>query len=139
MSNICESPFQAGDGSEAVKIVIDTLNAQLRRRKKIKCSTSSQEGLKRGDVEDEGGHLNGSNGPKGSNGSNGSNGSHGTNGYNRFPGITDSSMSDCNGGMVMDKIPDVILLDYIMPIMNGPDATKLMREAGYMGLIIGIM
>jgi CheY-like chemotaxis protein len=33
---------------------------------------------------------------------------------------------------------DVVLMDYMMPIMNGPTAATAMRKLGYRGPIIGI-
>ena len=35
-------------------------------------------------------------------------------------------------------LPDVILIDFIMPHMDGPTATKEIRTLGYKGLIIGV-
>ena len=32
---------------------------------------------------------------------------------------------------------DAILMDFVMPVMDGPDATKAIRELGYTGPIIG--
>ena len=38
-----------------------------------------------------------------------------------------------------NEIPfDVILMDFVMPNMNGPDATYEIRKLGYTGLIIGV-
>jgi CheY-like chemotaxis protein len=33
---------------------------------------------------------------------------------------------------------DTILMDYEMPVLNGPDATKIIRAIGYSALIIGV-
>ena len=33
---------------------------------------------------------------------------------------------------------DVIMMDYTMPIMNGPDCVRELRKQGYQGLIIGV-
>jgi signal transduction histidine kinase/ActR/RegA family two-component response regulator len=33
---------------------------------------------------------------------------------------------------------DVVLIDYEMPIMNGPDATKAIRKLGYGGVVVGV-
>jgi CheY-like chemotaxis protein len=32
----------------------------------------------------------------------------------------------------------MILMDYVMPVMDGPTAAKLLREANYLGSIIGV-
>ena len=32
---------------------------------------------------------------------------------------------------------DAILMDFVMPVMDGPDATKALRELGYLGPVIG--
>ena len=37
-----------------------------------------------------------------------------------------------------DKKPDIILMDYEMPNMDGPTATKELRALGYKGMIIGV-
>ena len=36
------------------------------------------------------------------------------------------------------KCYDAILMDFVMPNMNGPDATNKIRELGYIGPIIGV-
>ena len=33
---------------------------------------------------------------------------------------------------------DVIMMDFVMPIMNGPDCVRELRKQGYHGLIIGV-
>lgn len=33
---------------------------------------------------------------------------------------------------------DVILMDYVMPVMDGPTATELIRKNGYKGVILGV-
>jgi CheY-like chemotaxis protein len=33
---------------------------------------------------------------------------------------------------------DTIMMDYEMPVLNGPDATKVLREKGYNALVVGI-
>ena len=33
---------------------------------------------------------------------------------------------------------DAIFMDFVMPKMNGPDATRAIRELGYTGQIIGV-
>ena len=44
----------------------------------------------------------------------------------------------------MDKVKekglttyDAILMDFVMPVLDGPDATKAIRDLGYIGPIIG--
>jgi CheY-like chemotaxis protein len=33
---------------------------------------------------------------------------------------------------------DVILMDYYMPVMNGPEAVNLIRGQGYLGVILAV-
>ena len=33
---------------------------------------------------------------------------------------------------------DVIMMDFVMPTMNGPDCVRELRKQGYQGLIIGV-
>ena len=33
---------------------------------------------------------------------------------------------------------DLILMDFIMPVMNGPDASRHIRQLGYKGVIVGV-
>ena len=36
------------------------------------------------------------------------------------------------------EAPDAILMDFEMPVMNGPTATARLRELGYQGLVVGV-
>jgi len=38
----------------------------------------------------------------------------------------------------MSDVFDAVLMDYVMPVMEGPEAARRMRELGYTGLIVGI-
>lgn len=53
----------------------------------------------------------------------------------------------CNGEEGVKKVKevapgeqgfDMVVMDYVMPVMNGPDATRVLRAAGYMLPIIGL-
>lgn len=33
---------------------------------------------------------------------------------------------------------DTVLMDYEMPVLNGPDACKVIRSIGYKGIIFGV-
>ena len=37
-----------------------------------------------------------------------------------------------------EEVPDIILMDFIMPVMDGPTASKAIRDIGYKGIIIGV-
>jgi len=53
-----------------------------------------------------------------------------------------------NGRDAVDKVAqsmqpgeqpyDVILMDYYMPVMSGPEAVKLIREQGYKGILLAV-
>jgi len=49
-----------------------------------------------------------------------------------------------NGRVLIDMVEtnmvryDCILVDYEMPVMNGPDACKAIREMGYTGFVVGV-
>lgn len=38
--------------------------------------------------------------------------------------------------MVLEIQPDLVLMDILMPIMDGSQATQILREKGYQGLIV---
>jgi len=48
------------------------------------------------------------------------------------------SVSDSNGNDECPAVFDTILMDYEMPLLNGPDATKQLRAMGCQARIIGI-
>ena len=37
-----------------------------------------------------------------------------------------------------EEVPDIILMDFIMPVMDGPTASKAIRDIGYNRMIIGV-
>ena len=43
-----------------------------------------------------------------------------------------------NGELGSKLLYDVILIDFVMPVMDGPTATKAIRALGYRGLILGV-
>jgi len=53
-------------------------------------------------------------------------------------GDTPASIAQSSTGRNRNKPYDVVLMDYTMPNMTGPEAAKAMRNNGYKGLIIGI-
>lgn len=46
--------------------------------------------------------------------------------------------TDLNGKVEIPSMFDLILMDYYMPHMNGPDAVALIRQLGYTGVILGV-
>jgi CheY-like chemotaxis protein len=53
---------------------------------------------------------------------------------------TSDEKHNCDGGTTVSShpLPDVIMIDDNMPNMNGPAATKRVRELGYRGTIVGV-
>ena len=37
-----------------------------------------------------------------------------------------------------DDTPNVVLIDYVMPVKDGPTATRELRALGYNGIVIGV-
>jgi CheY-like chemotaxis protein len=62
-------------------------------------------------------------------------------------GHCDETVEAENGEVAVDRLVraqeagspfDLVLMDYQMPVMDGPSAAKAMREMGYEGPIIGV-
>lgn len=63
------------------------------------------------------------------------------NGQDAFDKVQESLTArvDAEEGLTICRAFDTILMDFEMPILNGPDATKRIREElGYDGLIVGV-
>ena len=52
--------------------------------------------------------------------------------------VVDLTLADDNEDETIKKPYDCILVDYEMPVMNGPEACKAIRDKGYHGFVVGV-